>query len=1151
MTVAISTVHAASGTNDDGADRIRKRFEDATSRRIDAHGTIRHGARAEAISRLKKQQKYIETPLAEQPQWTSLGPRSTGGRVKSILIHPTDPNILYIGAAAGGVWKSTNAGGTWIPIMDDANGIATGSLCFHPENPDIIYVGTGEQVQNANTYLGAGLLRSTDAGVTWSTVGLTDVGSFSRVYVHPANPSIIMVSCMNTNGGVYRSEDGGSTWSRKLSGQVYDMSINPSNPNEWFVSLPDSGIYYTQDAGATWQQRINGISGSIGRISIQQSSMNEDVLFALIELDNLAHIYRSNNKGQVWTRQYVDGQGCFFSGSCSPSGSQGFYDNYIYISPHNDQVVFAGGIDIWRTTNGGSTWQNMTQGYGDGNGANAPHVDQHCLAIHPENANIVYAGNDGGMLRSTNGGVSWSVINDNLSITQFYSFDLDPTDRRRNFGGTQDNGTLGTFGQTEWDTMAGGDGMITIVDYGNPNRFYGNYPNGVIYRYQINPRQQRIVMDGVDDSEPAGWVAPLKMSPHDPATLYHGRRRMYLTNLSGDVWYPISDPMPNGLLVTAIEVSPADPTVVWAGSNGGDLLVTDTEGEEWTLLDRSQLANRYISDIAASYSNPRTAWIAYSSYSTKNVWKTTDLGETWTSLWDGMPDVPVSSIEVHPDDENIIFIGTDIGVFATFDGGKSWVEYGKGLPRSPVLDIKLSTTFGVVRVGTHGRGIWEAPLVTSAPSAPSITAPTGGDVFRGTLTTTLAWSGFSGRVRIEFSPNNGEQWIPVASSISASAYRWKVPNMPTILGRIRVTSEADDQVFAVSRSFSIVPIERGNVITQTAVPWVPYGLAHDGRDGLWTTSFYEPKLYKLNATTLTLIKSINIRGNVGDSLFTDMTMDRSTGEIYLHRLNGSDGAGAVVIVLDTNGNVLRQFASQARNYATGLELVNGNLIAAERDGLRRLYTMSKSDGSLISQVFNPYQKNYGPRCLAYDGSTTMYQTSTTFPSAGGALTECFVIGMSTSNLSTESRRQTLQNRDGVINARGIEIDPVDRNFWISDFGGNIYKITSFEFVPPPLVSNVEKGAEGAERTTISVAPNPVSSDAFVRVSPGEVDRAIVVDIVDGLGRVVATPYRGIQYATEEAAFRWTPHGLSPGAYNIVVTSNGRRLGATSTVIVRH
>lgn len=1123
---------------------ILKRFEYFKNQRTPVGSALPDDIRSKAIDhvRIMEQSKLAESVLEVQPEWNLIGPLSTGGRVKSIIVHPTNPNTVFIGAAAGGVWRTDNGGGSWTPLMDDANAISLGSLSFDPTDPDIIYAGTGEQVTGGNSYLGSGLLRSTDAGATWKVVGLTSVGSFSRIYAHPKNTEYLMAACMNTNAGVYKSLDRGETWTKMYSGPVYDMTINPSNENEWFIAVPTEGILYTQDGGQSWSKRMNGIGGSVGRTSVQQSPTDPNRLYALVELDGLAAIFYTTDRGASWTNGYRDPQGCFFSGSCSSASSQGFYDNYVAVSPYDPLVAFAAGIDIWRTTNGGVSWENTTWGYSDGNGSNLPHVDQHSLAFHTSDPQTVYAGNDGGMMKSTNLGATWELINNQLAISQFYSFDVDPTDRDRAFGGTQDNGTLGRLRGIEWDAIAGGDGMVTVVNYNNPDIIYGNYPNGQIWRLDLSTGYGQIVTNGIDNSEAALWAAPLTMATNDSYQLLHGRTRVWRTLEEGDYWYETSPYFKNS--ISSIEMSAADPEEIWAASSNGEIMVSEDDGNEWRSLERTELSNRFVSDIECSRTNRKTAWISYGSYGGPNVWKTTDLGVTWTSLWNGMPNIPVNAIKAHPDDESILFIATDVGVFATFNGGTSWIPYGKGLPRSPATDLKISSEFGLLKVVTHGRSAWETTLLSVSPDDPEITSPIGGDIYTGTLQATLSWSGFTQPVTVEYSVDDGLSWKIIATGVIGNALSWAVPNWPTPVGRIRVTSETDNSQQEVSNNFTINALTRGSTMQQTSVPWVPYGIAWDGRDGLWTTSFYERAIYKLNAKTLKVEKRVPLPADAGDSLFTDMTIDKSTGLIYMHRLYNSTGNGANVFVIDTNGTIIKVFASAAKKYATGLEFVDDQLIAVERDGARRVYVMDKN-GTLLSDYANPYQVNYGPRCLAYNDNGLLYQTSTNFPSSGGPLSEAFVISIPTSSLSTEADRISLTTGNGVINARAIEYDRSDGNLWIGDFGGNIYKITGFNFVPPAITSVEESPIFHGE---LSIRPNPASTSVLVTLGATTVERRVEISIIDLFGNVTLPSVVQSQGAGNELAVRIAVNSLATGTYTVIASLSGTVISSSRLAI---
>lgn len=953
-----------------------------------------------------------------------------------------------------------------------------------------------------------------------------------------------MAGCMNTNQGVYKSTDGGTTWKRMLNETVYDMTINPNDENEWFVGVREKGIMYSSDGGVTWETRNNGLFGTYGRTSIKQSPTNPDILYVLMELNQLAVIAKSTNRGQSWTMQYNDSRGCFFSGSCTPESSQGFYDNYVSISPTNPDICFVGGIDIWRTTNGGTTWMNVTNGYDDGNGANLVHVDQHCLAFGPPGSGVIYAGNDGGMVKSFDGGTTWQAINNGLAITQFYDFDNDPTRRERSFGGTQDNGTLGTFGPIEWDSIWGGDGMVTIVHSTDPDIVYGNNPNGRPFRLNFRTQQARYITSGIDLSESALWAAPMVANPYDGNNLMHGRRRVWKSYTAGNEWVAWSPAFVNN--VSAMAFSYADEFVLWAGSSTGEIMISEDDGNSWSFLERNELSNRFIGAIHTSYKNRETAWIGYGSYGAPNLWKTTDLGSSWTSVWGNMPDVVVNGIAVHPDDEDIIFIATDIGVFATFDGGNHWMPYGKGLPRTVVTGIRLNYEFGYLRCVTHGRSAWEVPLLSVAPTDPSITAPIGSEIFTGTLHTTISWTGFTPPVTLEYSVDDGFTWKEITTGVSGRAYRWQVPNWPTVNARIRITSVTTPSQQVVSNTFTIVPLVKGGVVSSTTVPWVPYGLAWDGKEGLWSSSFYTPYLYKLDRTTLQMVKKVRLPSVVGDSLFTDLTFDRSTGTIYLHKLTASDGVGATVIVVDTNGQLINRFPSQARRYATGLEYVNGNLIAGERDGFQNLYVMTTS-GALVSETPNPCRVRYGPRCLASDDKGNLVQTCTNFPSESSTLSDCYAIRIPTDDLQLEKDRMQLSTNNGLINARGIEYDVRDGGYWVGDFSGNIYKITGFDFVAPPVTSVEESNVVAS---MLSVRPNPVSTTCVVSLSAVQASRSVLLSVRNILGEPVARIYRGDQLPGLDLVVSWPASSLAPGTYIVTAESSGTIVGSVPVIISR-
>lgn len=1130
--IGLLAISGASSHDREGKDHLLRRFEDMRKRRMPANGMVEANVRSQAIDFARNAlSKFKETTLADQPQWWLLGPRSTAGRIKSIVCHPEISNTVYIGAASGGVWKSTNGGLTWMPIMDDANAIALGALCIAPNNAATIYAGTGEQVVGANMFLGAGLMRSTDAGSTWSTIGLAGVGSFSRIFIHPLAPRTIVAAGMNEQAGVWKSPDEGATWRRLLIGQVFDMTIDPDDPNIVIVAVQDSGIMISSNGGNTWQRRMSGLNGRVGRTSVQQSKTSPNILYTLMEMNDLALIAKSTDKGLSWRIVYQDMQGCFFSGTCTANESQGFYNNVIAIDPRNPDHAIAGGIDLYMTTDGGNIWLNTTNGYADGDGNGHPHVDQHAVAFDPLDPNVVYAGNDGGMMRSADGGISWQPINNGLSVSQFYAFDVDRAARSNVYGGTQDNGTLGTRGSLEWDSLYGGDGMTTLLDPSNANTLYGSGPNGDLFKLDLATQSAQMITAGIDVTEQAEWVAPLIIDPQATKTLFTGRRRIYRSDNGGVSWVPVSPPLSN--TVTALAQSPADEEVFWAGGSYGDILLSTDYGDTWRAVHFPYLSQLYISDIACARLDRRVAWITYSSYGTPQVWKTTNIGATWTSMWPNMPNVPVNSIVLHPDNDDVVFVGTDIGVYVTFDGGLSWEPYGKGLPRSPVLDLKADATFSFLRAATHGRSVWEVPLVSVIPTEPMIITPVGGERFPVLSATFVRWTGLASQVAISLSIDDGATWQPIATE-PGYTFRLTMPNTPTPHARIRLQTPT---VTLISKSFAIVPIERGLVISQQAVRWTPYGLAWDGKNGLWTTDIHGSRLYNLHRDNLMVQRTIQMQG-AGDSLFTDLSFDRDSGLIYVHRLDNVDGTSTTVFVIDTFGTVLRSFPSQAHRYGTGLELVGRDLIAVERDGEQRTVVMDPLTGALRSSVANPFRSQYGPRCCAADGLGNIIQICTGFAPGGGKLTTVIAAEIPRSNLGTINDALIIEYRNGLINARGIEIDQRDQSMWVSDIDGVIWKIAGMNVIPP--ATSVSDASQEPIVEAVTISPHPVRTFALITIPAIDHDRVIDISVRDVTGRTVYTVPPTFQTSGEPLTIRLHAGTLPPGMYLLNATALGHR-----------
>lgn len=1074
---------------------------------------------------------------AQQPEWKPIGPYSIGGRIKSVVHHPNKDGFVYIGAAAGGIWKTTDYGANWTPIFDYENAISFGSVAIDPNNPEILYAGTGEPSRNVDAYSGTGLYKSYDDGNSWKLIGLTFVGSFSKVYVHPLNSNLVVAGGVKRGHGFYKSIDGGATWEKKFDGDVTDLTINPNNENEFFIGVMGAGIYFTSDGGATWIQKNAGLNSGIGRISVQFAPSNTDVLYALMEISEEisgeGRIYKSTDHGNSWYLKYK-GKDAFFNG-------QGWYDNFIMVHPTNENICFAGGINLYKTNDGGVSWNFSSNGV---------HVDQHHGCFNPNNPNQIYLGNDGGMYRSNDGGSTWTAINNNLQVTQFYDMSIDNSKINYNFGGTQDNGTLGSYQNGNWGSVFSGDGFHTVVDYDDPNQIYGEVLQIISGNTRIIPWKKNLgngrysyLTNGIDINEESIWNPPLVIDPNYSNILYHGRKKIFSTYDNGDTWVALSKQYEG--FFSSIAISPLNSEVIYAGCSNGILIVTTNGGQNWEEVHTNGLIQRYITDIECSPHKEGTAFVTYSGYSTPHIFKTTDFGKSWTNISKTLPDIPCNAIIVHPENEQYLFVGTDIGVFASFDGGNEWLPFGTKLPRSPVIDLEFHKNRVILpeltlRAATHGRSIWEVVVPNEPTTEPYITAPAGGEVYTVGTRQTLAWTGFRLPVSVEFSYDNGYNWVTIANNLNSSFLQWTIPNHTTIYGLIKVRSEID-QTSRISNTFSIMPKTEGSILSVSSVTHVAYGLAYDRKGGIWTTSFYGNKVYKLNSETLIKEKDFTVPG---DSLFTDLTIDREKGILYIHQLNSTSGdKGGKILVLDTNGTKIKELNSPATNYPIGLELVDGKLLVGDRDGKRKLYMINPETGNVEAEASNPFQEYAGPRGLCYDGSDYIYQVCTAFP--GNTLTSAWIIKIHKSNLELALDSIALESMEGLINARGIDLDPDDKNFWITDFNGNIYKIAGFE----TITDINEQIIDEKNRIICSIFPNPIT-DISRCAFKSQIDGNLLVVITDVLGNQVQKLFDDNIVNNSHYSFTINAQNFSNGLYNISFILDKRKILDKRIIIVK-
>jgi photosystem II stability/assembly factor-like uncharacterized protein len=655
--------------------------------------------------------------------WESVGPSNIGGRITSLALHPTDNTLIYAGAAAGGVWRSTDAAVTWTNIFNESPSI--GAILLDPTNASTIYVGTGEaNPGGVATYPGNGLWRSTDAGLSWTNIGLQNVGYIGKIAIHQSSPNRVFVSALGhyrsrtQDRGIYRSADGGATWSRVLfvndTTGACDVVIDPSDPNRVLAAMwtryrpmtysviagPGSGLWYSSDAGDTWTQVTDGFpfnNSTLGRTSLVFSQSSSTVAYALTANGAAVRgVYKSTNGGTSWTQ--VATNSAFSSGE-----QQVWYNNVIEVHPIDPNMVYAGMTYFYRSTNGGTNWSNI-------NGS--MHVDHHAIAIDQITPTRIVVGNDGGVFSTTTGGSLWTKSY-NLPISQFYAGTIDYTNPQRYFGGMQDNGTARTLtgSVNNWQGIYGGDGFYVLVDPTNPNRIYVESQNGGL-AYSTNGGSSFLSgRTGISSGDRFNWSTPFVMDLTTPLTLYVGTHRVYRTTNGMQSWSVISGDLTNNSTnlpgtITTLDVAQSDPNVIYVGSGDGRVSVTTDGGTNWQDISAS-LPNRWVTRLTIDPDSANVCYIAHSGYLQydfeSHIHKTTDFGQTWVNIAGDLPDMPINDVLVDRQVRPYLYIATDFGVMYSTNGGVNWQVLGTDFPEVPVHDLTFHLPTRKLLASTHGR----------------------------------------------------------------------------------------------------------------------------------------------------------------------------------------------------------------------------------------------------------------------------------------------------------------------------------------------------------------------------------------------------------------------------------------------------------------
>ncbi len=679
---------------------------------------------------------YRETAIAAKTttptlRWRAIGPEGfapiyppvyqgrgpISGRVTSIATHPTDPATAYIGAATGGVWKTTNDGRSWKPLMHHEAAVAIGAVALDRKRPSTVYAGTGEASQWYLPYLGVGLFRSTNGGRSWTKLDVPLEGCYFADLVVAGDRAATVFAAVvpgqpstNTHGtppacrqpGVWRSSDRGRTWKLVLPRATWEVELHGGTVVAGVDGAVQSGgIFRSTDLGETWQRLQVGLPPTgFERVEVAIAPSKPSRMYAVFEragTSDLLGVWTTADGGDTWTPLTYDSQPCAYSRVMVDFG-QCFYDFVVEVDVHNEDLFYLGGIELFRYERSGSGISI------DNDIATGIHVDQHALAF--DAADRLWIGNDGGVYRDDPNTRGFTNLNRGLAITQFYP-GIAGSSRGPLLGGSQDNGTALYAGSKGWTGVLGADGGYSAIHHEDELTMYGTYQNLEILQSIDGGRKWRYVLPQPYASEPSAFIAPLVMHPRQSNTLYAGTRRVLRTTSAARRWEPVSPPLDGGT-IRSIAAAASSSDIILAGTSNGGLFMTSDEGATWRRLGAGVLPLRVPTDIAVDDPGD-TIYVTFSGFGSGHVFVSTDSGATWKDISRNLPNAPATAVAVD-DRSGRIYVGTDVGVFSSNGPGQQWVLENRGMPTAIVTDLLIDHDTGEIVASTYGRSMFVAPL---------------------------------------------------------------------------------------------------------------------------------------------------------------------------------------------------------------------------------------------------------------------------------------------------------------------------------------------------------------------------------------------------------------------------------------------------------
>ena len=708
---------------------------------------------AETSSSDKSMEKFKSLDFRE------IGPAVMGGRIDDFAVVESNPNVVFVGAASGGVWKTTNNGTTWEPVFDKEAVSTIGDIAIAPSDPSIIWVGSGEPNNRQSSSWGSGIYKSTDSGKTWKNMGLAETHHIGRVVVNSKNPDVVYAAALghlwgpNPERGVYKTSDGGKTWSQvlKISSDtgVSDIAMDPESPDTLYAASytrrrtpfgyngggTESAIYKTTDGGASWKKLSKGLpyenGGETGRIGLDVYRKDPNIVYALVQHEK-GGIFRSEDKGETWHKM-------------SDTDPRPSYYSQVRVDPNNDLRIWVLGASMYFSEDAGKTFSTRR--------VQKIHGDFHALWIDPADSNHIITGSDGGIHWSYDNGRTWDFLN-TIAIGQFYEIGLDNEKPYHICGGLQDNGSWcgpsATFSRDgivneDWTLIHGGDGFYAAIDNVDPNIVYTESQDGFLARRNMRTGQERSIKPEAKYGDPHyrfQWNSPVAVSAHDHKTIYYGGNYFFKSTDQGDSWTRLGNDLTSAVdrnklqifnktpdkktlsrhdgveefpTITTISESPVTANVLWAGTDDGNIQVSRDAGKTWTNVAAKVPGvpkGTYVSRVAASRTSEAAAFVTFDGHRSDDyniyIFSTSDYGETWKPIRNGIPDTAgsVHVVREHQRNTNLLFAGTEFGLWISWDRGANWTAFKNNLPTVPVDDIELQAAYNDLVLATHGRSIW-------------------------------------------------------------------------------------------------------------------------------------------------------------------------------------------------------------------------------------------------------------------------------------------------------------------------------------------------------------------------------------------------------------------------------------------------------------